>query len=81
MIKLTFPDGAVKQYREGITSLEVAEDISPRLAKEVMSASINGEVWDLTRPINEDSTIRLHKWEDEEGKHAFWHSAAHLMAE
>ena len=81
MIKLKFPDGTVKEYHEGITSLEVAEEISPRLASEVLASSVNGEVWDLTRPITEDATIHLHKWEDDEGKHAFWHSSAHLMAE
>jgi threonyl-tRNA synthetase len=81
MIKITFPDGSAKEYKEGINSLEIAEQISPGLAKEVLSASVNGEVWDLTRPINADATIKLHKWEDDEGKHAFWHSSAHLMAE
>ena len=81
MIKITFPDGSAREYNRGINSLEIAEQISPRLAKEVYSATINGELWDLTRPIETDSTIKLHKWEDEEGKHAFWHSSAHLMAE
>ena len=81
MIKITFPDGTVKEYKEGITSLEIAEDISPRLAKAVYAATVNGEVRDLTRPINSDATLKLHKWEDEDGKHAFWHSSAHLMAE
>ena len=81
MIKISFPDGTVREYNEGINSLEIAEQISPRLAKEVYSASVNGEVWDLTRPIKTDSALKLHKWEDEEGKHAFWHSSAHLMAE
>jgi threonyl-tRNA synthetase len=81
MIKITFPDGSAREYSIGTTSLEIAEGISPRLAKEVYSATVNGEIWDLTRPINEDSTLKLHKWEDEEGKHAFWHSSAHLMAE
>ena len=81
MIKITFPDGTKKDFNEGITSLQIAEQISPRLAKEVLSATVNGELIDLTRPINVDSTIVLHKWEDEEGKHAFWHSSAHLMAE
>jgi threonyl-tRNA synthetase len=81
MIKITFPDGSAREYSNGTTSLEIAEGISPRLAKEVYSATVNGEIWDLTRPINEDSTLKLHKWEDEEGKHAFWHSSAHLMAE
>jgi threonyl-tRNA synthetase len=81
MIKITFPDGTAREYKKGITSLEVAEQISPRLAREVYSATVNGEIWDLTRPIDADATIKLHKWEDEEGKHAFWHSSAHLMAE
>jgi threonyl-tRNA synthetase len=81
MIKITFPDGTAREYKKGITSLEIAEQISPRLAREVYSATVNGEIWDLTRPIDADATIKLHKWEDEEGKHAFWHSSAHLMAE
>jgi threonyl-tRNA synthetase len=81
MIKITFPDGSAKEYVQGISSLEVAEQISPRLAKEVYAATVNGEIWDLTRPINNDSTLKLHKWEDAEAKHAFWHSSAHLMAE
>jgi threonyl-tRNA synthetase len=81
MIHITFPDGSVKEYRDGISSLEIAEQISPRLAKEVYSATVNGEVIDLTRPINSDSTIMLHKWDDDQGRHAFWHSSAHLMAE
>jgi len=81
MIKITFPDGTSKEYNEGVTSLEIAGQISPRLAKVVYSATVNGEVRDLTRPITTDATIQLHKWEDEEGKHAFWHSSAHLMAE
>jgi len=81
MIKITFPDGSAREYKKGISSLEVAEQISPRLAKEVYSATVNGEIWDLTRPINKDSSLKLHKWEDAEAKHAFWHSSAHLMAE
>jgi threonyl-tRNA synthetase len=81
MIKITFPDGSAREYKEGISSLEVAEQISPRLAKEVYSATVNGEIWDLARPINTDAKLKLHKWEDAEGKHAFWHSSAHLMAE
>ncbi|HUX56110.1 MAG TPA: threonine--tRNA ligase [Bacteroidales bacterium] len=81
MIQITFPDGSAREYDKGISSLEIAEQISPRLAKEVYSATINGEIWDLTRPINQNASIRLHKWEDEEAKHAFWHSSAHLMAE
>ncbi len=81
MIKITFPDGSVREYTQGITALEIAENISPRLAQDVVAAGINGETWDLTRPINEDASIKLYKWEDEEGKHAYWHSSAHLMAE
>jgi len=81
MIKITFPDGSAREYNQGTSSLEIAEQISPRLAKEVYAATVNGEIWDLTRPINSDSTLKLHKWEDAEAKHAFWHSSAHLMAE
>jgi threonyl-tRNA synthetase len=80
MIKITFPDGSAKEYKEGITSLEIAENISPELAGEVYSATLNGEIRDLTRPITSDATLKLHKWEDEEARHAFWHSSAHLMA-
>lgn len=81
MINITFPDGSVREYREGISSLEIAEQISPKLAKEVFSATVNGELTDLTRPIRSDSTLVLHKWDDDQGRHAFWHSSAHLMAE
>lgn len=81
MIKITFPDGSAREYSKGISSLDVAEQISPRLAKEVYAATVNGEIWDLMRPINSDATLKLHKWEDAEAKHAFWHSSAHLMAE
>ena len=81
MIKITFPDGTAREYKEGISSLEIAEQISPRLAKEVYSATVNGDVWDLTRPIKSDASLKLHKWDDDAGKHAFWHSSAHLMAE
>ncbi len=80
-IKITFPDGSVKEFDEGITSLEIAKDISPRLANEVLAATVNGEIWDLTRPISSDASIILHKWDDPEAKHTFWHSSAHLMAE
>jgi threonyl-tRNA synthetase len=80
MIKITFPDGSAKDYKEGITSLEIAENISPELAGEVYSATVNGEIRDLTRPITSDAVLKLHKWEDEEARHAFWHSSAHLMA-
>jgi len=80
-IKVTFPDGSVKEFEEGITSLEIAKSISPHLANEVLAASVNGEVWDLTRPIKSDVYIVLHKWDDPQAKHTFWHSSAHLMAE
>ncbi|TAL73113.1 MAG: threonine--tRNA ligase [Bacteroidetes bacterium] len=81
MIKITFPDGSAKEYERGISSLEIAEQISPRLAKEVYAATVNGDIIDLTRPIDRDATLKLHKWEDDAAKHAFWHSSAHLMAE
>ncbi|MBN1990443.1 MAG: threonine--tRNA ligase [Bacteroidales bacterium] len=81
MVKITFPDGNIREYPQGVTGLEIAKSISDRLAKEVLSVTVNGETHDLTRPITTDSTIKLHKWDDEEGKHAFWHSSAHLMAE
>jgi threonyl-tRNA synthetase len=81
MIKITFPDGSAREYKKGISSLEIAEEISPQLAKDVYAATINGEIWDLVRPIEKDASLKLHKWEDDEAKHAFWHSSAHLMAE
>lgn len=81
MINITFPDNSVKQFKEGITPLQIAESINPRLAQDVLAASINEQEWDLTRPVNEDATIKLFKWDDAEGKHAFWHSSAHLLAE
>ena len=81
MIKITFPDNSVREYAEGITPMEVAESISPRLAESVLVAKVNDEVWDLCRPISHDAAIQLLKWDDEAGKHAFWHSSAHLMAE
>ena len=81
MIKITFPDQSVREFPQGTTSLQVAESISSRLAQDVLAAKINGEVWDLTRPIKEDSSIELLKWDDDDGKHAYWHSSAHLMAE
>ncbi len=81
MIKITLPDGSVKEYQQGVTGMEIAESISPRLAKEVLSISVNGVVRDLTMPIMEDASIKLHKFEDEEGKHAFWHTSSHIMAE
>ena len=81
MIKVTFPDQSVKEFAAGTTPLQIAESISQRLAQEVLAASVNGQEWDLSRPIEEDATIQLYKWDDPEGKHAFWHSSAHLMAE
>ena len=80
-MNITFPDGSVKQYNEGTTPLEIAKSISSRLAQDVLAAKVNDQEWDLARPINEDATIQLFKWEDPEGKHAFWHSSAHLLAE
>ena len=81
MINITFPDGSVRAYENGVTAYEIAQSISPRLAAEVLAASVNGEIYDLTRPINADAQIKLHKWEDDEAKHVFWHSSSHLMAE
>ncbi len=81
MLKIKFPDNNVREYQEGITGLQIAESLSNSLAKEVLAVSINDEVYDATRPITADATIKLHKWGDEEAKHAFWHSSAHLMAE
>ncbi|MDR0768982.1 MAG: threonine--tRNA ligase [Dysgonamonadaceae bacterium] len=81
MIKITFPDGSTREYPKGTTAIQIAENISPRLAQDVLSAGINGEMWDLSRPIDSDAAIQLYKWEDKEGKHAFWHSSAHLLAE
>jgi threonyl-tRNA synthetase len=81
MIKISFPDHSVREYDPGITGLEIASRISNSLAKEVVSISVNGDVWDIKRPITADAAIKLHKFDDPEGKHAFWHSSAHLMAE
>ena len=81
MINITFPDNSVKQFEAGVTPLAIAESISSRLAQDILAASVNGQEWDITRPIEEDATIKLFKWDDPEGKHAFWHSSAHLLAE
>lgn len=81
MIKITFPDNSVKEFESGITPLQIAESISPRLAQEVLTATVDGQEWDLSRSINADAAIKLFKWDDPEGKHAFWHSSAHLLAE
>ena len=81
MIKITFPDNSVKEFESGITPLAIAESISSRLAQDVLVAEIDGEAWDLMRPVEKDAHIKLFKWDDAEGKHAFWHSSAHLLAE
>ena len=81
MIKITFPDGSVREYEAGVTGLEIAQSISSRLAQDVVACGVNGETTELNRPIHEDATIHLYKFEDEEGKHAFWHTSAHLLAE
>ncbi len=81
MIKITFPDGAKREYESGITSMDIAKSISEGLARNVLSAEVNGEVWDASRPIHEDSKVKFYTWKDQEGKKTFWHSAAHLMAE
>lgn len=81
MIKITFPDGSVREYEQGVNGLTIAESISPALARDVIACGVNGEIVELNRPIVEDSKVQLYKWEDEEGKHAFWHTSAHLLAE
>ncbi|MBK7442366.1 MAG: threonine--tRNA ligase [Bacteroidetes bacterium] len=81
MIKITFPDGNFREYQEGVTSMEVAKSISEGLARKILSAEVNGEVWDLSRPITSDASIKLLTWDDPKGKSTFWHSSAHLMAE
>ncbi|KGN78413.1 threonyl-tRNA synthetase [Porphyromonadaceae bacterium COT-184 OH4590] len=80
-MKITFPDGSVREYDKGTTAYQIAESISPRLAAEVLVASVNDQIRDLNLPIDEDSTLKLHKWDDPEAKHAFWHTSSHLMAE
>jgi threonyl-tRNA synthetase len=81
MIKITFPDGAVREYEIGVTALDIARSISEGLARKVLAASVNGQVWDATRPITTDATLKLLTWSDSQGKSTFWHSSAHLMAE
>ncbi len=81
MIKITFPDGSVREYDEGITGLQIAESISPRLAQDVLACAVDGETIELSRPIEKDAKFVLYKWDDEQGKHAFWHTSAHLLAE
>jgi threonyl-tRNA synthetase len=81
MIKITFPDGSVREYEQGVTGLQIAESISPALAREVLACGVNGETVELNRAIHSDASIALYKWDDDEGKHAFWHTSAHLLAE
>ena len=81
MVKITFPDGSIREYESGVTGYEIAQSISPRLAQDVVACGVNGETTELNRPITTDASIKLYKFEDEEGKHAFWHTSAHLLAE
>ena len=81
MVKITFPDGSVREYEQGVTGLQIAESISPALARNVVSCGVNGETVELNRPVNEDANVELYKFEDEQGKHTFWHTSAHLLAE
>ena len=81
MINITFPDGAVRQYQNGITALEIAKSISEGLARKVLAADLSGEILDATRPIDKDTSIKFLTWDDAGGKSTFWHSSAHLMAE
>ena len=81
MIKITLPDGAVREYNEGTSALDIAKSISEGLARKVLAAQVNGQVWDASRPIQEDATLKLLTWNDGDGKSTFWHSSAHLMAE
>ncbi|MDP3453511.1 MAG: TGS domain-containing protein, partial [Bacteroidales bacterium] len=81
MINITFPDGSVRQFTNGTTPFEIANSISPRLASEILAATVNSQIYEINRPITQDSKIKLHKWEDQEAKSTFWHSSSHLMAE
>ena len=81
MIKITFPDKSVREFQEGLTGYEIASSLSNSLAKEVLAVTVNGEVWDASRPITTDATLSLLTWDDTDGKSTFWHSSAHLMAE
>jgi threonyl-tRNA synthetase len=81
MINITFPDGAVRQYENGVSALDIAKSISEGLARKILAASVNGQVWDAARPINDDASLNLLTWNDKDGKNTFWHSSAHLMAE
>ncbi len=81
MVKITFPDGSVREYESGVTGYEIAQSISPRLAQDVVACGVDGETTELNRPITKDASVKLYKFDDEEGKHAFWHTSAHLLAE
>jgi len=81
MIKITFPDNKVREYESGVCGFDIAKSISNGLAQEILSVTVNNELWDISRSINSDSTVKFHKWDDAEGKHAFWHSSAHILAE
>lgn len=81
MVRISFPDGSTREYNSPVTGMAIAESISQRLAKEALSITVDGVVWDLTRPIEHDASVKINTWDDEEGKHAYWHSSAHLMAE
>ncbi|MBT7996813.1 MAG: TGS domain-containing protein, partial [Bacteroidetes bacterium] len=80
-MNITFPDGSIKEFDQGVSGYDIAMSISPRLAKEALGVKVNNDIWDLTRPIQEDSKISILKWDDPAGKMVFWHSSAHLMAE
>ena len=80
-VKITFPDGSVREYPQGVTPFQIAESISQRLAQEVLSATVNGKVVDLAMPVNQEASVKLNKWEDPEGKATFWHTSSHLLAE
>ena len=81
MIKITFPDNKVREYESGVCGFDIAKSISNGLAQEILSVTVNNELWDISRSINSDSTVKFHKWDAPEGKHAFWHSSAHILAE
>ena len=80
-MKISFPDGAVREYEQGASALDIAKSISEGLARKVLAANVDGQVWDLTRPITQDASLKLLTWDDADGKNTFWHSSAHLMAE
>ena len=81
MINITFPDGNIRQYEKGVTPFEIANSISPRLAADILAATVNDKIYETNRSITEDATIKLHKWDDPQAKSTFWHSSSHLMAE